>query len=89
MTETRRNPFRVPEYAKLFDGLLAAYAAGHRDILRDGRRALGNSLASAFWRGYDSVPNRMFAPGTFGFVAYRTGQAQRLADNERGVYIAA
>ena len=86
---TTRNPFRVPQYAKLFDGLLAAYARGHRDILRDGTRCMGNSLASAFWRGYDAVPTTLFAPGTYGFVAYRAGQAQRRMDDARGVYIAA
>jgi hypothetical protein len=91
-TPSRRNQFKPGSgLARQFDGLLKAYALGHHDVVRNNGtvRCLSNSMASAFWRGYDSVPPVLFEKNTFGWAAYRAGQAQRLIDNERGVFVAA
>jgi hypothetical protein len=89
---TRRNPFKAGSLlAKQFDTMLKAYADGHRDVVREGGtvRCMGNSLASSFWRGYDSTNPAIIPRDSFAWAAYRAGQAQRLIDNERGVFVAA
>jgi hypothetical protein len=87
---SRRNQFQAGSpLARQFDAMLRAYAIGHRDVLLENRsgRSLSNSLSSAFWRGYDSVPPLTIPRGTFLWAAYRAGQAQRLADNQRQVFV--
>ena len=55
---SRRNPFKAGgQPARQFDHMLKLYAEGRRDILRLGpARCMGNNMAVAFWRGYDSIP---------------------------------
>lgn len=87
---TLRNPFKAGSVmAKQFDGMLQAYAEGHRDIVREGGkvRCMGNSMATSFWRGYDSTPPHIVPKGTPAWACYRAGQAQRLLDDARGVYV--
>ncbi len=87
---TRRNPFKAGSHlAKQFDGMLKAYAEGHRDVVREGgkTRCMGNSMATAFWRGYDSSPPHIIPRDALTWACYRAGQAQRLMDDERGFYV--
>lgn len=86
---TRRNPFAAGStMAKQFDGMLKLYADGHRDVLRPGpTRGMGNSMAGAFWRGYDGQPPQTIPRNALSYACYRAGQAQRLIDNARGVFI--
>lgn len=86
---TRRNPFKPGGMlAKQFDAILKAYADGHRDVVRGGVRCMGNGWAVPFWHGYDGFPAGVMAPrGTLAWACYRAGQAQRLIDNKRGVYV--
>lgn len=86
----RRNPFKAGGmFARQFDGMLKAYAEGHRDVVREGgkTRCMGNAMATAFWRGYDSAPPALIPRDSLVWACYRAGQAQRLIDNERGVYV--
>jgi hypothetical protein len=87
---TQRNPFRAGSVlARQFDNMLKAYANGHRDVIRENHtvRALGNSLSCAFWRGYDATPPIVIPRGTPVWAAYRAGQAQRMIDDQRGVFV--
>lgn len=87
---SRRNPFKAGSpLAKQFDGLLQAYAIGHKDLVREGGtvRCMGNGWADNFWLGYDSVPPWRVPKGTLAWASYRAGQAQRLIDDGRGVYV--
>lgn len=87
---TQRNPFKDGSVlAKQFDGMLKAYADGHKDVLREGgaRRCMGNGWADNFWLGYDSAPPFRVPKGTPAWACYRAGQAQRLIDNARNVYV--
>jgi len=87
---TRRNPFSQGSMqARVFDNVLKSYAEGHRDIIREDRtvRCMGNSVACAFWRGYDAVLPLTIPEGTPVWAAYRAGQAQRIADDEQGAFI--
>ena len=81
---SKRNPFRVgSDLAKQFDSMLASYAARHPDIIHeDGRRCLGNTLSSAFWKGYDLLPPYLVDQGTWAWACYRAGQTQRLKDDD-------
>lgn len=85
-----RNPFKAGSaFAKQFDGMLKAYEDGHRDVVREGGkvRCMGNSMATAFWRGYDSTPPYIIPRNALVWPCYRAGQAQRLMDDARGVYV--
>lgn len=85
-----RNPFKAGSMlARQFDGMLKAYAEGHRDVVREGgkTRCMGNSMASSFWRGYDSTPPHIVPRDALVWACYRAGQAQRLIDDKRGVYV--
>lgn len=86
---SRRNPFKDKTLALQFDLILKAYENGHRDVIRENgtQRCMSNSLAGSFWRGYDAVPPVIIPKGTAGWAAYRAGQAQRIIDTERGVYV--
>ena len=86
----KRNPFKVGSIlARQFDGMLKGYADGNRDIIRNGSsRCMGNSLATAFWRGYDSTPPLIIPRNALTWACYRAGQAQRMIDAESGVYVA-
>jgi hypothetical protein len=84
----RRNPFKAGSMlAKQFDGILAAYAQGHRDVIRDGVRCMGNGWATSFWRGYDNAQAAWVVKGTLAWACYRAGQFARAADDKRGVFI--
>lgn len=85
-----KNPFKIGSlFAKQFDGMLKAYGEGHRDVVRDGGtvRCMGNSMATAFWRGYDGAPPHLIPRNTAVWACYRAGQAQRILDDQRGVYV--
>ncbi len=85
-----RNPFKAGgTLSKQFDGMLKAYAEGHRDVLRENgaARCMGNVMATSFWRGYDSTPPHLVPKDTPAWACYRAGQAQRLLDDQRGVYV--
>ena len=87
---SRRNPFRAGSpLAGQFDTMLKLYADGHKDVVLDGGkvRCTGNSWADNFWLGYESVQPVRVPKGTWAWACYRAGQAQRLIDNERGVYV--
>lgn len=86
----RRNPFKAGGLlAKQFDAALAAYNTGSRDLIRDdgATRCMGNGWACAFWAGYDSRPVKWVVPGTLAHACYRAGQAQRIKDDARGVFV--
>lgn len=88
---TTRNPFKPSSMlARQFDAMLAAYASVHRDVIRENGtvRCMGNSLATAFWRGYDSTPPNIIQRDSLAWAAYRAGQAQRLIDSKRGAVVA-
>lgn len=85
-----KNPFRVGStFFKLFGGMLKAYSDGNRDVVRDGGtvRCMGNSMATAFWRGYDNAPPYTIPRNTLVWSCYRAGQAQRLLDDAHGVFV--
>lgn len=86
---SRRNPFKAGgKAAILFDHMLTLYAEGHRDLLRTGPvRCMGNNMAVAFWRGYDSIPPHTIPKDTPVWACYRAGQAQRLLDDEQDRYV--
>lgn len=87
---TKRNPFKAGgSLARQFDGMLKAYADGHRDVVREGGkvRCMGNNMAVHFWRGYDGLPNIQADRQALVWACYRAGQAQRLIDDERGVHV--
>lgn len=87
---SRRNPFKAGSpLARQFDSMLKAYADGHRDVVCEGGkgRSMGNSWADNFWLGYDGAPPFRVPQGTWAWACYRAGQAQRLIDDERGVYV--
>lgn len=85
---TRRNPFKAGSaLARQFDGIMQAYATGHRDVIRAGVRCMGNGWAVPFWKGYDGLPPYVIPRDSLAWACYRAGQAQRLLDNERGVFI--
>lgn len=88
---SKRNPFKAGGMlAKQFDGMLKAYAERHPDVIRaSGARCTGNGWACAFWAGYDNAAVKWVVSGTLAHACYRAGQAQRLIDDERGVYVAA
>jgi hypothetical protein len=69
--------------------MLKAYADVHRDVLREGGkvRCMGNNMAASFWRGYDSTAPHAIPRETLAWACYRAGQAQRLMDDKRGVYV--
>lgn len=79
MSVNPRNPFRERMARAHFDAVVRAYNVKHKDIIRsDGRRHMGNSIATFFWRGYDSAmpasawdgpSKRMMA-----YVRFRAGQ---------------
>ena len=81
---SKRNPFPVgSDLAKQYHSMLASYAARHPDIIHeDGRRCLGNTMSSAFWKGYDLLPPYLVAQGTWAWACYRAGQTQRLKDDD-------
>lgn len=85
-----RNPFKAGSImAKQFDGMLRLFAERHRDVLREGgaARCMGNSMATSFWRGYDSAPPHVVPRNALVWACYRAGQAQRLLDDQRGVFV--
>ena len=86
---SRRNPFKAGgQPARQFEQMLKLYADGHRDLLRLGpARCMGNNMAVAFWRGYDSTPPHTIAKDTPLWACYRAGQAQRLLDDEQDRYV--
>lgn len=75
--------------ARQFDAILKAYAEGHRDVVRESgtARCMGNSMAVAFWRGYDATPPYTTPRDSQAWACYRAGQAQRIIDDKRGVYV--
>ena len=86
---SRRNPFKAGgQPARQFEQMRKLYAEGHRDLLRLGpARCMGNNMAVAFWRGYDSTPPHTIAKDTPLWACYRAGQAQRLLDDEQDRYV--
>lgn len=80
---TRSNPFKERTLARAFDELIAAYNRKSPALFVGADRYLGNSISSAFWRGYDAVPPVLFQRGTFGWAAYRAGRTARLLDNKQ------
>lgn len=67
------NPFRIPEMRASFDECVAAHLR-HSPALQ---RGAGNSIATAFWRGYDSAPliwDRA-SRNTMEYAQYRAGAA--------------
>ncbi|CAJ6621004.1 Uncharacterised protein [Burkholderia pseudomallei] len=80
----RRNPFKAGSpLAQQFDTMLSAYAARHPDLMHaDGRRCLGNTASSAFWKGYDLTPPYLVVSGSWAWACYRAGQTQRLHDDD-------
>jgi len=86
-----RNPFKAGGLlAKQFDGMLKAYEEEHRDVLRENGtvRCMGNIMATSFWRGYDNTPPHIVPRDAPVWACYGAGQAQRILDNRRGVYVA-
>lgn len=81
---SRRNPFKAGSpLAQQFDTMLKAYSDRHPDVIHsDGRRCLGNTLSSAFWKGYDLTPPYLVARDTWAWACYRAGQTQRLLDGD-------
>ena len=55
---SRRNPVTEGgSAARQVYQMLRLYAEGRQDLLRLGPvRCMGNNMAVAFWRGYDSIP---------------------------------
>ena len=89
-SSSARNPFKPGSLlAKQFDGMLQAYASGHRDLLREQGtvRCMGNGWADNFWLGYDGCAPTRVPKGTLAWACYRAGQRQRTLDNRRGVFV--
>ena len=86
---SRRNPFTEGgSAARQFHQMLRLYAEGHQDLLRLGPvRCMGNNMAVAFWRGYDSIPPHTIPKNTPLWACYRAGQTQRLLDDEQDRYV--
>lgn len=51
----KRNPFRVALYRKAFDNLVSAYNQRLPELIGVPGARPGNSVATEFWRGFDSV----------------------------------
>lgn len=79
----KRNPFKQGSpLAQQFDNILKAYADKHPDVIHpSGRRCLGNTMSSAFWKGYDLNPPYLVDKNTYAWACYRAGQTQRLRDD--------
>jgi hypothetical protein len=71
------NPFRQKDRKRMFDGVVRAYLAKHRDIGTPDKRHRGNSIAGYFWRGYDNVRPEQWdreSREMMAYVSYRAGQ---------------
>jgi hypothetical protein len=56
MHELVRNPFRTEFMRRNYDAAISVYDERHRNfIYPSGRRCVGNSWATHFWRGFDGM----------------------------------
>lgn len=76
---TARNPFKVTERRKQFEGMMADYVAGKKHLYHaDGRENRSNNIGEAFWRGFHG---ERFIWDTAApiYVAYTAGKAIAVA----------
>lgn len=83
-----RNPFRNAAHRDAFNECVRSYVAMTGGIRRaDGSRVMGNSIATTFWRGFDSVKGAghyvtRADRETLGYVYWRAGQAVARVENK-------
>lgn len=80
-----KNPFKAVPMRNVFDDCVEAFHSRSTLLFHpDGRRNMGNSIASLFWRGYDGIQIGIWdaaSKQTFAYAQWRAGKACREQEN--------